>query len=173
MNLKEKHWYQRSRILIYKLFGEDAPLFIDILAATSPRKRIKENWRCAVRIYHSYKRGKVNWYGIMETQKANVQRALDREPLSGDKVFAFSENLKGDLTAVTVDTWICKAYNIKNLTPKRRRFITNDIKDKARELGMFPAEYQAILWCDIIRKAGIKPVSYEDVVDKQLYLWEN
>jgi hypothetical protein len=39
-------------------------------------------------------------------------RALRREPLHGDKVWAFAANLKGHGNHVTVDVWICRAYGV-------------------------------------------------------------
>ena len=165
------NWYEISRKEIEKLYSDDAELFIDILAATSPRKRVKENWRLSQQIYESYLAGDINLKGCMPAHKGNVSRAIAREPLQGRKVRAFAEALKGNMDVVVVDIWIGRWFGFETITNKTYDFIENAIRMMAAACGRKPAELQAELWCDMIREYGQHPVSYADVVDKQLYLW--
>ena len=166
-----KHWYKNCTDLIKKLYGDDWELFCDILAALSPRQQIKRNWSLAVQVYDSHKQGDINYQGCMPCHVKNIQRAINREPLSGQKVSAFASNLKGDLSKVTVDMWMCKLFNIKTLNKKLYQEVSDCITHTADLISWQPAELQAVLWCEIVKKHGRRPKSYCDCIDKQMLLF--
>lgn len=101
----------------------------------------------------------------MTSHLPNVIRALQRRPLSGLKVSRFAENLRGNLDAVTIDVWICKAYGIdhKALTPKLYARLERRIQCDARQANATPAGYQAVLWYAIRRHAGKRTKSFVSV----------
>jgi len=69
------------------MFGDDADLFCDLLAATSPRKQVKANWRVALRVYNAFKAGQeIPRTGLMPAHLGNIVRALNGRELSGPKV---------------------------------------------------------------------------------------
>ncbi len=159
-------WYLDSRKTIETIFGDDADMFCDLLAATSPRKQVKANWNVARDIYERYKHdGYIDCSGIMRTMIPNVLRALYREPLSGYKVPAFAANLKGDMDRVTLDIWTLRYFGLRQTYIRRKEYFRLEvaIQKMARRRGMKPAEYQAIIWCKAVTKAGRIPVSYKDV----------
>lgn len=178
--MNPKNWYADCGNAIRKEFGDDADLFIDILAATSPRKQITANWRLAMRIYHVWQNRNVPiipmfqlkdynnlMAGTLPTHRLNIIRALRREPLSGNKVRAFAANLKGNLDAVTIDVWICRYYNrTGTLTTKKYNELAELIRFGAKLHDMKPAEYQAIIWCIAIEAAGRTPKSFLTVPDR-------
>jgi hypothetical protein len=176
-----KNWYAKCRTEIEKLYGEDADLFCDLLAATSPRKQVKANWKLATLIYTEVVAGTEicgrrwsklkNIPGIMPCHRNNIRAALVGEPLSGRKVRAFAANLKGDLSQVTVDVWIGRAYGHEKITEAVYDFIEAEIKYCASLLGMKPAEFQAELWCRQIRAAGKTPKSFLAAIDYQMKLF--
>jgi hypothetical protein len=140
-------------------------LFCDLLAATSPRKQVKANWNLAVRIMDEVKiNGRYKRYGMMKAHWMNVDRALAGEPLSGYKVPAFAANLKGDLQRVTIDTWVMAYFGLKQVQIRRKEYYRMEkaIQMLARHRGMKPAEYQAMIWCKAVTKAGRTPYSYVD-----------
>ena len=51
-------WYTDCRTAIILKYGDDADLFCDILAATSPRKQVKANWNLAERVFNAAIEGK-------------------------------------------------------------------------------------------------------------------
>lgn len=138
--MNPKNWYKECGDSIRAEFGADSELFIDLLAATSPRKQVSANWRLAMRIYHVWNNVGMHrdWFfrclrcqdrgkkypaksdfvllhdnlfkGVMKTHRPNILRALKREPLSGNKVRAFAANLKGNLDEVTIDVWVCRYF---------------------------------------------------------------
>lgn len=160
-------WYKTAATIIKKRFGSDYALVCDLLAATSPRKQVKANWKLAVRIYHAHKDGKPNpAQGLMPCHKANVDRALKQSPLSGNKVKAFAENLKGNAEAVTIDVWVLRYYNIKKetLSDKDYKELSDRIRAEAKEQNLAPAEYQAIIWTISRAKYGYKPSSFVSAI---------
>jgi hypothetical protein len=51
-----RHWYQDAGNYLKQLVGEqDAPRFITLLAATSPRRSVRSNLKAAAHIWHEYK----------------------------------------------------------------------------------------------------------------------
>ena len=108
-NWRFKDWYQDSRRAIIQRYNTHADLFIDLLAATSPRKQVISNFKLAHRILiEVLDTGTFNREGMMKIHADNVQRAINGEPLSGNKVRRFAENLHGNLTPVTIDIWMLR-----------------------------------------------------------------
>lgn len=162
-----RHWYRDANRLINNLFGDDSYLFIDILSALSPQMSISKNWRYAVKIFTQHKAGQqIDYEGLSKNHKPNLRRALNREQLSGNKVKAFAENLKGNLDGVTIDTWMLWYFkwfdthpNCKTPHNNQYQQITNKIRQFAKRYNLYPAELQAILWTAIRDKEG---KSYKD-----------
>jgi hypothetical protein len=183
-----KNWYKNCGDAIRKEFGNDADLFIDLLAATSPQKHISANWRLAMRIYHiwttknpvleGWKENEIfsqNLFaGTLPAHRYNIMRALKGEPLSGNKVKAFAANLKGDLEQVTIDRWVQRWYDwpgyTKTLSNIKYNKLAQYIKEQATNEGYKPAEWQAIIWHKAREKSRKKPSSYLSMMNKnQLY----
>lgn len=170
--MQPNNWYSKCRAEVEKIYGDDADLFCDLLAATSPRKQVKANWRLAVEIYNEYKLADDgDWVvlpGLMRCHILNVLRVFNREPLSGRKVRAFAANLKGDLSQVTVDMWIGRFYGYEKITNKVYDHIEWVIKECAEIIGIEPAELQAELWCRAIEAEGRVPKSFLAAIDRQM-----
>ena len=166
-------WYQDAAKLIQQLYGKYADLFCDIVAATSPRKQVKANWRLATAIVAAYidRVNKPIVFGdllasLMPAHLNNVIRALQRRPIHGQKVSRFAENLKGNLNLVTIDVWICRAYGIddkKDLTPEMYRRLEKRIASDAKKTNATPAGYQAVLWSAIRREHNLRAKSFVSV----------
>jgi hypothetical protein len=181
--MNPKNWYQECGDSIRAEFGADSELFIDLLAATSPRKQVSANWRLAMRVYHVYKNtgclGAGGLHtdnllkGVMKSHRPNVIRALKREPLSGNKVRAFAANLKGNLEEVTIDVWVCRYFGWDDKKPMSLKTYmerAEHIRRLAKLGGRRPAEYQAEIWYEAIHAAGKKPQSYLSVKHRhQMY----
>lgn len=159
-------WYTESKRTIEQIFGEGADLFIDLLAATSPRKQVRANWNLAKRLYYAHINGReLPTKGIMPAHQGNIDRAFKGESLSGNKVAAFAANLKGDLNRVTIDVWVLRYFKIEkmSLTNKQYFALEKKIQRLAKRNKMQPASYQAMIWEKSIRRAGKKPASYTSV----------
>lgn len=156
-------WYYDARKLIVREYGKQADLFCGLLAATSPRKQIKANFRLANSLIRAYNRRmeEPKVFGdvlgsLMPAHLVNVIRVLRGETLSGNKVKAFFANLLGDLSVVTIDMWIAKAYGIsaKSLSDNEYARLSYKMSGEAKVIGLKPAEYQALVWTSIRRESG-------------------
>jgi hypothetical protein len=162
LDYRSIHWYEDANQLIVREYGDDADFFCKLLAATSPRKQVKANWKLAARIYRTWKRRDVEpdkfgdvLGGLMPAHANNVIRTLQGKPLSGLKVNAFYRNLMGDLSVVTIDMWIIKAYGLKkSLTELQYKRLTDKITAEAESCGLLPAQYQALVWTAARRESG-------------------
>lgn len=172
---KAESWYTDATKLIKELYGDNWRLFVDLLASTSPRSQVKKNWRIADAILTAYIERKskplklldvLTSKQVMPAHLNNIIRSFAGRPISGDKVRRFAENLKGDLSKVTIDVWICKAYGIhqkKDLTAKLYKRLEKKIQDDATKRGIKPANWQAILWYGARRMAGKRAKSFVSV----------
>ena len=79
---KHKGWYQEAAKDLKGAFGEEAPRFIALLAATSANKGIKDNFRIAAYIWKQYK----------QLQKATGGKVTD-------------QNLKEMMEKISADAW--------------------------------------------------------------------
>lgn len=174
------NWYQKCRKKIEQIYGDDADLFCDLLAATSPRRQVKANWKLAVEIFDLYKdvgtsmcgyliQTNKSWItGILPCHKNNIHAALFNEELSGRKVRAFAANLKGDMSKITIDVWIGRYFGFDKITDKVYSQIESMIRMMAATCDLKPAELQAKLWCDVILEYGKTSRSFLAAVDNQM-----
>jgi hypothetical protein len=164
-------WYADIRTEIVKRYGDDADLFCDLLAATSPRSHVRSNWRSASALYHCWKQSGVIAESavFMRMHLPNVRRAFAREPLHGGKVRRFAENLKGNSSYVTIDVWICRYLGVehKDLTPELYATLEKRLTSEAESVGMSPADYQAMIWQQTRAAWGKKPISFMAAVDDE------
>ena len=172
VDYKAATWYPDATKLIKELYGDNWRLFVGFLASTSPRTQIKKNWRCADDILAAYleRDAKPDKFGdllasLMPSHLNNVIRTLQGKPLSGPKVSRFCLNLLGDLSGVTIDTWICQAYGIpeKQLTPRLYKRLEKKMIKDAEKNGHHPANWQAIIWFAVRRHAGKLEKSFVSV----------
>ena len=167
-------WYADSTKLIQEVYGDYWTLFVDLLAATSPRAQVKKNWKIADAILTAYldrEKRPIKFLDVLTAKNVlpahlnNVIRALQRRPIQGDKVSRFAANLRGQLSDVTIDVWICKAYglNPRELTASLYKRLEKKIQADAKRQGILPANWQAVLWFAARRHAGKRAKSFVSV----------
>ncbi len=153
----EDTFYNIQNIMhVYDDSGEDSDaltyLFIDLLAATSPRCNIVRNTFLTSQIFGFINEGLLcKITNKFEAHLNNICRALLGLPLSGQKVESFQANLLGDKNAVTVDTWIMKVFNKDHDAPSAKEYeeIEKATRRIAKEYNVTPAHMQAALWVGI------------------------
>ncbi len=172
VDYKAVEWYSDATKLIQELYGDNWQLFVDLLAATSPRQSVKRNWRQSAAILAAYidRENRPKRFGdllgdVMRSHLNNVVRALQQRPINGPKVSRFAANLKGDLDVVTIDTWICKAYAIehKALTTSLYNRLEQKIRADGERQGIAAANWQAVIWYTVRRLAGKRVKSFVSV----------
>lgn len=133
----KRGWYKHSAEAIAQTFGEDAPRFAALLAATSPQTSVEsnllntvtvwKNWVAAGRpqdaatikkIMGASVQGNKGEESVLDAWFGNSVRALTAENpvdamLSGPKVDSFRRNLLGFFDEVTNDTWQARAVGLE------------------------------------------------------------
>ena len=122
-----KGWYKRMTPLLKHFFGDDAELFTNLLAATSPRQKPTQNFKDALQAYTRYKLGhfddiikKYKETGKIEDwmkprQLNDAKMSLNSDAVlkvlsgkwksSGPKTPNFNTNLLGTGHEATIDIW--------------------------------------------------------------------
>ena len=75
--------------------------------------------------------------------------------LRGPKTNAFARAIAGDMDAVVVDVWMCRAAGLGKDAPNKREYraIAEAVRTVAAEYRMDPAVMQALLWIIVRGKA--------------------
>ncbi len=160
-------WYEHTFFNIQNLMesyddsGEDSDqltyLFIDLLAATSPRCNIVRNTFLTSQIFAFINDGLLcKIKNKFEAHLNNICRALLGLPLSGQKVESFQANLLGDKNAVTVDTWMLKVFQYDHDNPSAKEYedISAATHKVAKKYGVTPSQMQAALWVGVKAMEG-------------------
>lgn len=164
--LVKKGWYERAAKTIRTIFGEDAPRFVGLLAATSPRQSVLANLQMTLAIWADWEAAGrpvdeksvkkiVEQHAQLHARVPNSIKALrgenlvDEPGLSGYKVESFRRNLLGDMQAVTNDSWMAQFGNIDQAlfgTKAGYLAYTAKVRQVAKKLDMTPAEVQETVW---------------------------
>lgn len=129
----KRGWYRDAAQAISNVFGGDAPRFTALLAAMSPQTSVEMNFHNALRSFVAWdKAGRPedrdqivkimeqnslrnpdskSKSNVLDAWKNNAVRALTaKDPeslqLSGPKVDSFNQNLRENVNAVTLDSWM-------------------------------------------------------------------
>ena len=133
----KRGWYRDAARAINTVFGADAPRFTAVLAALSPQTSVQSNFHNAVRTFINWDnagrpqdpaaikkimgasvQGNKGEDSVMEAWENNTVRALTHPHpesvpmLSGPKVDSFTQNLRDNVNAVTLDAWMAAFANI-------------------------------------------------------------
>jgi hypothetical protein len=123
----KRGWYRQAAASINEIFGQDGPRFTALLGATSPRVRVEDNLKAALKTWVLWdKAGRPQSHAeiakLLHTGKEgtavltgaalkNVIRSLTHPNpahlvISGPKVDSFFANLMGNVIEVTNDGWM-------------------------------------------------------------------
>jgi len=163
MGMIKKGWYARAAKILNQIFGDDADLFIGVLAATSPRQTVRENLDMALRVWDVWqKAGRPSDYqtiidniarpiAALESRYLNVARHLTAKDMSEDsrKVKSFYDNSGGNLYSVTLDTWMALFGGVDQAifgTKSGYAAHAAKVRRVAERMGLQPAEVQETVW---------------------------
>lgn len=146
-------WYRESRRQarrIARAAGVTMAQAAGVLAAISPRMRWSANVDLAERICAGEQ-----VVGVFGANLAKAHRIMAGERpldvLGGDKVRAFYRAIMGDGDAVVIDVWMLRAveWTKKTLTPREYERVADSLREAAEAAGVDPADFQAIIWCQV------------------------
>ena len=145
-------WYVHARIAIGRVaewHDIDRGRFADLVALFSPRCAVTRNLRAAT---HYAVSGQFYADCIRSTRQA-VAHYEQTGKIRGPKTSAFALCLRGDDTAVVLDTWMFKAFGLPINTRRKavRAACTRAIHRLADRLSVSPASAQAMVWVGFYR----------------------
>lgn len=116
-----------------------------VISAFSPRVHWHRNVQLATDFLHGRD------VAALGASINNANRALTMgfDALKGLKTNAFARNIAGDLSAVTIDTWMIKAAGMpgtRGINKTQYGVLANAVTDLAAEYGIAPAQLQALIW---------------------------
>ena len=144
-------WYDAANCVAQRMAILNPALTVEaaatIVAAFSPRVKWSHNVRKALAFACGQSvRG-------LSSHTRTAQRAITMgfaaiNPRTAPKTYNFARNIAGDMDAVTVDIWMCRAAEIGRDDPTIRQYraITDAVRTLAAEHNMTPAAMQALIW---------------------------
>jgi hypothetical protein len=157
-----KDWYETNRAAVEAIFGQDAPVFLRLLAATSQRQRVQQN---AVNALIAYRMLIFDhpFDGFMERVRENLERIREGYHPRGIKIGPFSLALAGDPDAVAIDVHMNRyIYGWDKAPSDWSPEAVRRVKQAALGLGWTPAQTQAAIWSFQLISTQQQPYGYED-----------
>lgn len=141
-------WYAEAQALARELaLTHNLPL--EVVASGVSAFSIRQRWERNVFLITEFLNG--NPVAALGTsiRIANNALTMGFDALKGQKTNSFARNIAGDLTAVTIDTWMIKAAgmdNRKGVNKTQYNELSEAVRTIAAENNMPPAVVQAIVW---------------------------
>lgn len=155
-----KDWYSEHQETLDDFFGDNAPLFQNILAITSQAASVKANVGLALKAFGQLMRGE-EFSGYLPAVAGNLGKLRDATGPSGQKIQAYKAANEGDASSVVVDRHIARMlFGVDTPTPKQFAKASKVLTEIADKIGWTPAQVQAALWAHSIVQSGKQPESY-------------
>lgn len=163
-----RDWYSRHQSTVQALFDEDAPLFQQLLAATSQHASVAGNVTMALKAYRQLKAGEP-FKGYLPAVIKNLERIRNNEALSGLKISEFGKGTtEVDVNAMAVDMHVADAlFGTKRPTPKQIEQAKFIIRTLAAKMGWTPIEMQSVIWAYNQVRQGRIPTDYGEVLTRK------
>ena len=165
-------WYSDAYKALVEVFGSDAGLMADFIASTSPGLDPGQNLLYALKAYQQYKSGQefsdVGGHYGDQAVIPNLRRAVLGQPLSGLKVWNFSQALKGNPNAVVIDMWMARIFLGKSQVKSDGEylFVEQLVREVAHKVNKPAAD---VTEADVVTLG--KMGAFNDYPDIQARLW--
>lgn len=176
-------WYSECQNTFVELFGEqNLRQTCQIFAATSINSSLKSNIRLFQRARHELEND-LPFGKYLPNIKLQLERIRRGEDLSGRKINNFANAMSGDIDAVVVDIWILRAFKLNKVYMRntgvhagkereggasKRTYdaIEEYIQTEARQMGLQPRQFCAMLWSGIrTHQTGkTNPTRYSEIL---------
>ena len=156
------NWYEQSAAEIADVCNRenwDNNRFAAILAVTSPRVSIRRN----VRITLHYMASGELLRNVMRGIGQSVRVWESTGQILGQKTSAFYAAIRGDSSAIVLDTHMANLLGVKQsafANRKIRKQCESTIRRVAKRIGLAPAQTQAALWTGQLARVGRLPLPF-------------
>lgn len=146
-----RHWYTYAESSVRSAaatIGCDPGRLADLLALFSPRVSVRRS----IRMTLAYVTTGHHLPDVICYTRSAVAHYERTGQIRGPKTSAFAMALRGDPTAIVLDTWMARAFHVRQADLERRTVRTEcmrRIRLTARRLEWSPAETQAAIWTAI------------------------
>lgn len=167
-----KNWYGDGYEQIKRICdkeGWSVDEFIDILAITSPRVKVKRN----IRITLHYMKERELPSGVMQNIHKSLENYKKTNTIGGPKTKAFANAIKGDEDEVVLDVWMARAFKVEQKVFKRKKYTeyAEKFRKFAKSVDEKPRDCQAMVWAGVICEAGLNPSGLS--IEKEYEAWKN
>ena len=155
-------WFSRELANEFNVSGEIAA---GVISALSPNNRWERNKYDAIQVFNAVRDGKsmdeikVCTYNPNKAKAFAIARGNRKILMSSPKTYAFAKNVgENDDNFVTIDKWHLRACQTaskksktckESCTPKQYRLIQEETVKVAKEMGVKPHVFQAVVWVTI------------------------
>ncbi|MES2463963.1 MAG: hypothetical protein V4671_25615, partial [Armatimonadota bacterium] len=162
-----KDWYSRHEPIVQEVFGNDAPLFSRLLAATSQASNVKGNITLALKAYKQLKSGE-EFSGYLPAVASNLERVRKELPLNGPKISEYDKALAGDPNGVAVDRHVAETiFGTKKPTAEQIAHAKRVIAYAAKKKDWKPSEVQSVFWAHNQTRQGRTPTDYRAGIEQR------
>lgn len=161
-----RFWYDDAREYIVMECvreGWDVDRFIDIMALTSPRVSVRQNWLMAVEFMQTGRPPARTLPNI----RASLAHYEEGGGIRGPKTSAFARALQGDGDALVLDAWMARALDVPHaqVTAKyNQRLARRRMRVVASILGLSIRDTQAAVWAGACMSNLVRPGNLQDAV---------
>ena len=157
------HWYERAADSVTrfaKALQVDSDHVANITAILSPRVQVSRNARLAAQYFMSDSTD-----GMMKGRVRAIDHYVNTGQVSqsGQKIRNFSENLRGNFDACTIDVWACRSFGVDYEGPNSPaksdhvyQLMAGRYRRLAKKYGVSPASFQASVWFGIRSQWGVR-----------------
>lgn len=143
-------WYANANAIATQMsytYNIDIERAAGVIAAFSPRV----HWSRNVNLAHVFLKGDTPSCLGRSIKSAKEVLKHGISALKGPKTNAFARNIAGDLSAVTVDSWMMKAAGYNTISPNNTQYraIEKSVKVLANRYDVEPAVMQALIWIKV------------------------
>ena len=145
-------WYGNARLIAQQLaerYSVTLEQAAGVIAALSQRQRWKRNLELARQCLAGERLTGI--FGHMHYKVEDIlagEHPLD--VLRGPKIIAFYRAIMGDDWAVVLDTWMLDSMAPGHWTTEKQYYtLAQRLAEQAVEVGLLPAQFQAIIWIQL------------------------
>lgn len=151
-----ENWYLRAQTIVYRwasIYEQPLAVVAGVIAVLSQRQRWQSNLLQAERCLQGH---------VPKGIKSAVDKALRimsyvklSENIRGPKIEAFYRAILGDDQSIVLDSHMVRAAYLdkKALSVKQYYVLADILRAEAESVGVPPAHFQAVVWCQIRGRA--------------------
>lgn len=148
------NWYTRAKDVAQE-FADTYDVSLETTAGILAGVSQRISWERAIEMTELALEGRpVQHYAPIRDKIASIIKGdPPDEVLRGPKITAFYQAIMGDPDAIVLDAWMLSVTPHPRPTIKQYQHLANVLRKEAKQAGITPAQFQAIVWV-VLRDRG-------------------